>query len=61
MSWIILEIINFYVLIERMEKYHRYRLFLDWNKNNFDDSYFSFLNVYKSSVGYDIRELKKIW
>ena len=39
-----------------LAKYHRYRLFLDWNENNFDDSLFSFLNVYKS-IGYDIREL----
>lgn len=41
-----------------LEKYHRYRLFLDWNENNFDDSLFSFLNVYKNS-GYDILELIK--
>lgn len=43
-----------------MEKYHRYKLFLDWNENNFDDSLFSFLNVYKSS-GYDILELVKTY
>ena len=43
-----------------LEKYHRYRLFLDWNENNFNDSLFSFLNVYKSS-GYDILELVKTY
>ena len=43
-----------------MEKYHRYKLFLDWNENNFDDSLFSFLNVYKSS-GYDILDIVKTY
>ena len=43
-----------------LEKYHRYRLFLDWNENNFNDSLFSFLNVYKSS-GYDILDIVKTY
>ena len=38
-----------------IQKYHRYRLFFDWGKNDFSDSYFSFLNKYDNgSVGYDM-------
>ena len=30
-----------------IQKYHRYRLFFDWGRNDFSDSYFSFLNRYE--------------
>ena len=41
-----------------VQKYHRYRLFLDWVKGNFSDSYFSFLNLY-DFYEHEISEIKK--
>ena len=43
-----------------IQKYHRFKLFLDWGTNDFSDSYFSFLNKYESGGAISPQKVKEL-